>query len=213
MWALERSVGVWRWYEGYKGIGMRWCRVCSVVIAHNSELCGDLVIEGWTCVLNFAVIWISGLQKMGEEGKDKLAWTKKCFLFFLFYFPSFHIHNPHYLSTSNTNSSPESLTRMTGTVAPFDSVCPSTQTLPRRDWGTFLPREQRRINVDLYNGTNGETRKRISWNSMGTMMAPTMWLVNLLQLWNPLAPTHLPPMVICQSVKWKGVPWRSRSTK
>jgi hypothetical protein len=49
----------------------------------------------------------------------------------LFFIP---IHHPNYLSMFFINSSLEFLTRTTSTVALFDSVYPSIQTILRSDW-------------------------------------------------------------------------------
>lgn len=50
--------------------------------------------------------------------------------------------------------------RATVTVDDFDSTCPATRTMPRRDWLDFLQRESKRTNITFYNRTDGSRLKK-----------------------------------------------------
>ncbi|KAI8328569.1 hypothetical protein BC941DRAFT_457687 [Chlamydoabsidia padenii] len=44
--------------------------------------------------------------------------------------------------------------RVTGVVDDYDTICPATRIVPRRDWLLFLQRESQRANTTFYNECN-----------------------------------------------------------
>ncbi|KAI8331406.1 hypothetical protein BC941DRAFT_517648 [Chlamydoabsidia padenii] len=45
--------------------------------------------------------------------------------------------------------------RITGVVNDYDTICPVTRIMPRRDWVLFLRRESQRTSSTYYNVTSG----------------------------------------------------------